>query len=216
MAQRGKSAPALAETVHLALVEALRAGSYRPGDRLREEEVAARLGVSRTPVREAFGRLVAKNLVEAAGGRGLVVRSLSTGEIVELYAMRELLEGAAAGLAAQNRVPAEIDALQDLHSRLGVPGQTPEELARLNAHFHAAIVRAARNRYLDQALSDLGDAIALLGVTTFSVQGRPEEAAREHEAILATIRSGAAKAAEEAARSHIRTALRSRLLLIDR
>src|SRR3712207_6471716 len=86
----------LSEAVFRSLREALRAGLYRPGDRLREEEVAQRLKVSRTPVREALGRLMTKGFVEPAGGRGLVVRRLDPAEVLELYAMREILEGAAA------------------------------------------------------------------------------------------------------------------------
>src|SRR3954465_3300108 len=84
----------LSEAVFRSLCQALRIGLYRPGDRLREEDVAQRLKVSRTPVREALGRLMAKGFVEPAGGRGLIVRSLDTAEVLELYAMREILEGA--------------------------------------------------------------------------------------------------------------------------
>lgn len=213
-AGRGRS-QALVETVHLSLVQSLRSGLYRPGDRLREDEVAGRLGVSRTPVREAFGRLIAKRLVEPSASRGLVVRTLGTAEILELYAMREILEGAAAALAAQHGVPAEIGALADLQSRLRAGHLDPPDLARLNGLFHAAIVRAARNRYLQQALADLQDAIALLGPTTFSVPGRPDEAAEEHEAMLDAIRQGRPDLAEASARAHIRSALRSRLSLLD-
>lgn len=203
------------EGVYRALLDALRAGVYRPGDRLREEDVAARLGVSRTPVREALGRLAGKGLVEPAGGRGLVVRNLTTAEVLELYAMRELLEGAAASLAARHRADAEIDALCELQERLAAVDRPSVELARLNALFHAAVVRAARNRYLRQALSELQDAIALLGPTTLSLERRAGEAHGEHEAIVAAIRLGDSRTAEEAARGHIRTALRARLKLLD-
>ena len=92
---------ALGEAVFRSLCEALQAGSYRAGDRLREEEVAQRLKVSRTPVREALGRLAARCFVEPAGGRGLIVRNLDISEVLELYAMREIMEGAAARLAAE-------------------------------------------------------------------------------------------------------------------
>lgn len=203
------------EGVYRALLDALRAGVYRPGDRLREEDVAARLGVSRTPVREALGRLAGKGLVEPAGGRGLVVRNLTTAEVLELYAMREFLEGAAASLAARHRADAEIDALSELQERLAAVDRPSVELARLNTLFHAAVVRAARNRYLRQALSELQDAIALLGPTTLSLERRAGEAHGEHEAIVAAIRLGDSRTAEEAARGHIRTALRARLKLLD-
>src|ERR1700761_6618280 len=86
----------LGEAVFRVLRQALREGVYRPGDRLREEEIARELNVSRTPIREAFGRLQSKRLIEPSGTKGLVVRTLDMTEVLELYAMREILEGAAA------------------------------------------------------------------------------------------------------------------------
>src|SRR6478736_3301539 len=104
----------LGEAVFRSLCEALQGGTYRAGDRLREEEVAQRLNVSRTPVREALGRLAARGFVAPSGGRGLVVRNLDISEVLELYAMREILEGAAARLAAEHASAPEIDALRDI------------------------------------------------------------------------------------------------------
>jgi DNA-binding GntR family transcriptional regulator len=204
----------LGEKVFRSLRQALRAGLYRPGDRLREQEVAERLKVSRTPVREALGRLAMQGLVEAAGGRGMIVRSLSTAEVLELYAMRELLEGAAARLAAQHASRAEFDALADLEAEFEERAADPAGMARLNLMLHEAITRAARNRYLDGALQELQDAIALLGATTFSVAGRPASAAGEHREIIAAIAARDPDKAEQAARAHIREALRFRLKLL--
>jgi DNA-binding GntR family transcriptional regulator len=209
-AARGAGLP-LAEVVYQALRRELISGTYRPGDRLREEEVAQRLRVSRTPVREALGRLVAKGLVVSSGGRGLVVRALETSQVVELYAMREILEGGAARLAAQYASMPEIDALNDLDARYAGHASDPHALASDNRMIHKAVFAAARNRYLDGALQELQDAIALLGGTTFSVPGRPKEAAGEHRAIIDAIARRDGDAAEEAARAHIREALRARL-----
>ncbi|WP_134494533.1 GntR family transcriptional regulator [Microvirga pakistanensis] len=205
----------LSESVFRSLCHALRAGIYRPGDRLREEEVAQRLKVSRTPVREALGRLMAKGLVEPAGGRGLIVRSLDMAEVLELYAMREILEGAAARLAAQHASPPEIDALRDLEQSFEAHLDDATEMARLNRVLHDTIVRAARNRYLDIALQELQDGISLLGPTTFSVGGRPSTAAEEHRALIEAIAARDADRAERLARSHIQEALRSRLRLMQ-
>jgi DNA-binding GntR family transcriptional regulator len=206
----------LGEAVFRALCDALQAGVYRPGDRLREDEVALRLNVSRTPVREAFNRLSAKRLVQSASGRGLIVRSLDDGEVMELYAMREILEGAAAGLAAQYATPPEIEALTDMQARFALAAREPKEMARVNRMFHAAIVRGARNRYLDLVLGDLQDAIALLGATTFEVDGRPATASKEHTEIIAAIASHNSDSAERLARHHIREALRARMNLRTR
>ena len=205
----------LSESVFRALRNAVRAGELKPGDRLREEDVARQLKVSRTPVREAFGRLMTKRFVEPAPGRGLVVRSLGTPEVLELYAMREILEGAAAGLAARHASQPEIDALRDLEAAFEQRGGDAREMAKLNRMFHETIFHAARNRYLDDALQDLQDAIALLGVTTFTVAQRPRTAAREHREIVAAIAERDAAAAEQAARAHIREALRARLQLLS-
>lgn len=205
----------LSEAVFRSLCQALRVGFYRPGDRLREEEVAQRLKVSRTPVREALGRLMAKGFVEPAGGRGLIVRTLDTAEVLELYAMREILEGAAARLAAQHASQPEIDAMIDLEEAFEAQSKDPVEMARLNRAFHETIFRAARNRYLDSALQELQDGIALLGVTTFSVTGRPSTAAEEHRALIDAIAARDPDRAEKLARSHIQEALRSRLRLLQ-
>ncbi|WP_315720312.1 MULTISPECIES: GntR family transcriptional regulator [unclassified Bradyrhizobium] len=200
----------LGEAVFRALCQALENGVYRAGDRLREDEVAQRLNVSRTPVREAFGRLMAKGWVQPAGGRGLIVRSLDQNDILELYAMREILEGAAARLAAQYAAPAEIAALRDLHARFA-SGEDAAELARLNRLMHGAIQRAARNRYLDSALADMHVAISLLGTTTFAAEGRPGTAATEHAELIEAIAARDPDRAEKIARDHIREALRTRL-----
>ena len=92
-----------------AILAAIRDGIYRPGDAIREEEVASRIGVSRTPVREALGRLQEKGLVEAAQGRGVAVAILSTSQVFELYAIRQEMEGLVARFAAQHATTAEMD-----------------------------------------------------------------------------------------------------------
>ncbi|MFK4489274.1 GntR family transcriptional regulator [Bradyrhizobium sp. USDA 336] len=206
---------ALGEAVFRSLCEALQAGSYRAGDRLREEEVARRLKVSRTPVREALGRLAARGFVAPAGGRGLIVRNLDISEVLELYAMREIMEGAAARLAAEHASPPEIDALRDIEQAF-VEANDAAEMARLNRGFHETICRAARNRYLDNASRELQDWIALLGPTTFTVTGRPRTSHGEHQAIIAAIAARDGDKAEQLARAHIREALRCRLKLLQK
>jgi DNA-binding GntR family transcriptional regulator len=205
----------LGEVVFRALREALRDGVYKPGDRLREEEVATRLKVSRTPVREAFSRLVSKGLVAPAQGRGLIVRRLDTSEVVELYVMREILEAAAARLAARHASDAEIEALRDLETRFEAVQGEPQDMARLNRQIHDAMFAASRNRYLESALHELQDAIALLGRTTFSVDGRPDPAAREHRELIEAMAAHDGDRAEALARAHIREALRARLRIMQ-
>lgn len=208
---------ALGEAVFRSLCEALQAGSYRAGDRLREEEVAQRLKVSRTPVREALGRLAARGFVEPAAGRGLIVRNLDISEVLELYAMREIMEGAAARLAAEHASAPEVHALRDIEQAFVEASETDAaEMARLNRAFHEAVCRGARNRYLDNASRELQDWIALLGPTTFTVTGRPSTSHGEHQAIIEAIAARDGDKAEQLARAHIREALRCRLKLLQK
>jgi len=90
------------ERAYKILTRAIERGELKGGTRLREGELAAQIGMSRTPVREALARLVEQGLIFNDGSRGLVVVELDHRAITELYAMREVLEGMAARLAAQH------------------------------------------------------------------------------------------------------------------
>ncbi|MHA1599659.1 MAG: GntR family transcriptional regulator, partial [Alphaproteobacteria bacterium] len=196
--------------------EAIQAGRYQPGERIRETEVAEWLEVSRTPVREALRRLESEGLVTFMSWRGVVVADLDRQQVSELYAMREVLEGAAARLAARHIGGAEIDLLEVLLARADARREDSGALAAINRQFHETIYAAAHNRYLTQTLEQLRNALALLRGTTFAVPGRAATAAAEHVAILKAIRDRDPDAAEAAARAHIAAAQRARLqLLLD-
>src|SRR6476661_5280826 len=107
-----------ADFVYDSLRDAISDGRIAGGERVREEEVARNLGVSRTPVREALQRLQQRGLLALGAGRGLVVAQLSQQQVVELYAMREILEGSAARFAAKHATAAEIEILYQLQEEL--------------------------------------------------------------------------------------------------
>ncbi|MCJ8521554.1 DNA-binding GntR family transcriptional regulator [Pseudorhizobium tarimense] len=201
------------QSAYQAILAAIRDGIYQPGDPLREEEVASRLGVSRTPVREALGRLQEKGLLEAAPGRGVAVSILSMQQIFELYAMREELEGVVARYAARYATDAEIGNLEGINQKFAAASADPKLAAQLNRQFHARLYDAARNRYLRQAVEDLQETIALLPDTTFIQEGRTATATEEHVAILSALRNHDPIAAERAAIGHIKTALEVRLAI---
>ena len=183
----------------------IRGGRLQPGDRLRETEIAERMGVSRTPVREALKRLESDGLVTFGQPRGLTVTELSHGQILELYAMREVLEGAAARFAAERASPLEVASLkQILAQHKGVT--SADEVAAANHRLHDGIVAAAHNLYLQRVMNVLSDALALLGTTTYSVPGRIASGWTENAQIVDCIARGDPAAAEKAAQSHIRAA----------
>ncbi|MDE3111333.1 MAG: GntR family transcriptional regulator [Chloroflexota bacterium] len=203
-----------ADYVHAKLREAIQSGRLRPGDRVREIELAAWLNVSRTPIRDALRRLESAGLVSHAPRQGLVVTQLDPQQVLELYALREVLEGAAAALAARYASESEVRSLQKLLATQKGTGNRAEELADLNRQFHEVLYHAARNRYLIQALGGLRDSLALLRDTTYSVPGRPAQALAEHTRIVDAIRRQNETAAQDAATKHIRSAANARLSMV--
>ncbi|GGO54908.1 transcriptional regulator, GntR family [Roseovarius pacificus] len=201
------------EQVYETLRQKIRSGELRAGMRLLEEELAASLGVSRTPVREALSRMQVKGMAELASG-GLSVSVLTRPQIMEVYAMREILEGAAARFAAENATASDIAAIKHFHNRFLEYDGDSGDWARLNRMFHDAIYDAARNRYQKRMLDELNDTLALLPDTTFSVKGRADTAKQEHSAIVKAIENRNPDAAEKAARQHMQSSLNARLHLI--
>ncbi|MFG1347994.1 GntR family transcriptional regulator [Xanthobacter autotrophicus DSM 431] len=216
-APRSEGAPddglSRAQRVYERLKEDIRAGVLRRGERVREETVARALGVSRTPVREALARLQAGGLLEVTAN-GLVVVTISHAQTLELYAMREVLEGSAARFAAQHAAPSEVSVLMRLGASFADAFGDAIRLADLNRRFHAAILDAAHNRYLVRMLEELSDALALLPGTTFQLPERGPLAVEEHAAIVEAIAARDPDRAEQAARHHIQQAQEARLTLM--
>lgn len=201
--------------VYNTLISFIRKGTLKPGQRIREAEIAERLHVSRTPVREAMHRLITEGLLGMNPIRGFAVAELDKQQVMELYALREFLEGAAARLAAQHASKLELDALRDiLAESRRIADDDAARHAALNKHFHARIGEAAHNRYLQRALLLMFDSLALVPGTTFEVKGRAKQVYKEHLAIVDAMEERNAVKAEEMAREHIRRAGEVRLRLL--
>jgi DNA-binding GntR family transcriptional regulator len=209
----GETNLSLAQWVYRSLRSAIQQGQFRGGERMREEDVAQLLGVSRTPVREALSLLQAAGLLEMSP-TGLVVATLTRSQVVELYAMREVLEGTAARFAAQHASATDVAALRQLAGMFAASLDSAPKLALINRELHGAIYVAAHNRYLQRTLLELHDALALLPSTTFNIPGRSEQAVQEHQRIIDAIERRDASAADQAARDHIRGAQQARLILM--
>lgn len=194
------------------ILEAIEGGTYRPGDRLVESELAERLGVSRTPVREALQRLETQSML-TRDGRSLIVASLDHNQLAELYVVRAELEGLAARLAAKHATEEEIRVLQDMIEEDRAHLGDPDALSRANRRFHKQIHLASHNRYLVQQLGLVHRSMALLATTSLAAEGRGETALAEHEAIVTAIARGDEAAAQNALRAHISKAFETRLKL---
>jgi len=193
------------------LLNAIKEGELQPGTRLREVSLAKKIGVSRTPLREALSRLESEGLLTNDGNRGLIITQLDHNMVTELYQMREVLEGTAARLAARHASDIEMQILRDIAEREENYLDDYEKLASNNRTFHDMLYRCAHNRYLLKSLNSLHESMFLLGKTTLAVPGRGEASHREHIELIEALEKRDADAAEKIIREHIRAAYRARL-----
>ncbi len=199
------------ETAYAELLSSIRNGVFQPGDRLREEDASERLGLSRTPVREALRRLESDGIVEHRPRLGAVIRRLDHSEVVELYEMRVMFETKAAEMAAKHGTMAEFEVLEDLNRRIAEQREAPSAAAALNQEFHQGLYLAGRNSFLLESARSLNYSLLLVGPTTLTDEARIDTVVAQHQAIIDGLREGEPVAAGEAAETHLMTSLRERL-----
>jgi DNA-binding GntR family transcriptional regulator len=202
----------LKEDIFDALLEKIISGGYKPGDWLRQEDIASQLGVSMTPVREALDLLDAAGLAERVPYRGVRVPEPTHEEIAESYATRLLLEKAVSRAAAINREQAHVDALK----RIVIQSKKLIRLAdmsasrKLSVDFHFTVVDATKNstlmRVYKVAVNSFPD--WMLYQAMFEHPEELEESIKEeyqeHLAIANAVEARDADLAEQCAEEHIR------------
>jgi DNA-binding GntR family transcriptional regulator len=176
--------------------------AYPPGTHLAEDEIAAGLGVSRTPVREAFKILQRAGWLELQPHAGAYVRTPALDEVRQVFEVRQCLEERAAALSAAHIDPREIKDLKRIIERgtREVRRGNVKQATALNSAFHATIARASRNQILGRLLEDLGKQVRW-HLSTVAV-ARGMNAWREHEEILDAIARGDAETAGRKAMEH--------------
>ena len=207
--RRYRDAGTAADMVYAALRHGIVNGMLPPGTRLRADELAKQLGISRTPIREAHLKLQAEGLIAVRPGAGLVVQDFSAEEVIEIYHLREALEGKAASLAAETANSYERAGIADLMSEITAATEAQDfaSLRRLTGEFHLAVCRAGHNRRLFRLLKELQDHFRRFQPTTLTSGGRAAEALGELRAIQQAIDARDPDAAERAARAHRRRTL---------
>lgn len=187
-------------------------GKIAPGTKLVQEQVAAQLGISRTPLREAFRVLEQEQLIRVTPRSNSVeVTELDETEARAMYALREVIDGLAARLAAQAPEPAGgwnslIEKTKGLRGA-GQPFQ-PERVFRADGNFHLAMVALARNPYLDREIPLIRMSILTLYRRMPANGVRIEDAVSEHLEILEAVIRRDGDRAEKLARAHIRRAVK--------
>lgn len=194
------------DSAYTALREEIIEGRLAPGAPLAEIEQSQRLGVSRTPIREAFSRLVADGLATQAPGRGTVVSDISLDDVERLFEVRTPLEVQAVSLAAR-RGEAEIFAVlaQDFHAATDNPD--PSVHYGLAARLDTAIDTAMDNRYLTSSLSSLRVQLVRIRRLAKDQPQRLMESAAEHREVCRSIAERDWRAAEAAMILHLRRSL---------
>jgi DNA-binding GntR family transcriptional regulator len=137
-------------------------GIYKPGERLTEEYLASDLNLSRTPIREAIGRLVTEGLVTPLK-RGIMVKTFTRDEIRQVYDLRALLEGYAAGQAATHRSEVDIEQLMEankpfievVNNYIQPDYHTNNQIMETNKIFHDAVCSASKNEYIRLLISNV-------------------------------------------------------------
>lgn len=188
------------------LKKALFSGEYKSGDELSLTEIAERLGVSRTPVREAFQTLEAEGLIELRMNKGAIVKPIDEKYITDHYEMRTLLESEAAKRAAERGMPeadALLEKLEALQNRMD--SVSTEEYEELNFAVHSAIWTAADNERLYKFLSGLwnGPSVSI----TAPKLDHYKKSTKEHIAILQAIQAKNPKKAQKEMAAHIERSL---------
>jgi len=178
-------------------------GVYAPGDRLTEDRLADTFGVSRNPVREAIRMLEAEGYLVATPRRGATVARVSLQDMADLFDVRLALEVLAARLVTERADAASITALGEILDAAdgAVREQRLDEVAELNSRFHAMICILSGNALLRGMMDALNG--RLRWVYRQTAEQRAPGSWKEHEDLVAAIRSGNVDAAGEAARQHV-------------
>jgi DNA-binding GntR family transcriptional regulator len=202
--------PNLSDQVYTRILEAITDRTLPPGHRIRQNEFAEKLGVSRQPVSHALHLLHRQGLLAESGRRGFEVTQLDPGRIRQLYEVRGAMDALAARLAA-GRVKTDAAGRKQLQAALqagqGIDKTTPlSQLIALDAAFHSAIYRLAGNPVIEETIAPQWPHMRRSMAAVLTELDYRDSAWTEHQTIAAHILAGNAKAAEAAALAHAQNA----------
>jgi DNA-binding GntR family transcriptional regulator len=195
----------LHQEVASTLREEIFAGTLAPGSFLDETDLCERLGISRTPLREALKVLTAEGLLRHEPRQGCFVSVVTEQDLDDIFPVIALLEGRCAYEAANNASDADLQELGALHDRLqghAKAGRITDYYA-CNFAIHEAIILLANNRWLGQSIADLRKILKLSRLQSLSAPGRLKQSLSEHMTVFAALKSRDSEGAEAAMRTHL-------------
>jgi DNA-binding GntR family transcriptional regulator len=207
----------LKDSVYLKLRQEIVTATLPPGYVLREAELAARFGVSKTPLREAFVRLEKDGFVQIAPYRSAVVTGYSQQDLREIYEVRELLEGQCAREAAVSIATEDLAALNRIVRDSGAAFEAGDtgRLTALLDEFDVVLYSQSRNSRITAMLENIRDHVTRIGRLTVAIPGRMGTSVREHEAIYEAIVQRDGPRAETLMRQHILSVMADQLASLD-
>ena len=212
----------LVENAYVALKTAILSNTFPPGYQAAENDVAAQLGMSRTPVHEAVIRLQAEGLVEVQPRKGILVCAISSRDIREIYELTIALEGMAAEVlalqtpsAAKDHVLGRLEA-ETRSMETALKTGDLDRWAAADDQFHRLLTGECGNSRLARIAGTIRDQTHRTRLLTLRLRPKPSNAATEHRAIIEAIRSGHAHAASENAAEHRRRASQIMIPLLEK
>lgn len=211
----------LVDDAYAAMRGAIRDASFAPGYQASEQEIALRLGMSRTPVHEAAIRLQEDGLVRVLPRKGILILALAPDDMREIYDVVIAMEGRAAELvaalpaddrlAAAQALDTHTDAMAAAHARGDLPGWGVADAA-----FHAALIAQARNGRMSRIVQAINDQSHRARMLTLNLRRTLDASIAEHRRLAEAIRAGTVDAALDAARQHRIRARDELLPLLER
>jgi DNA-binding GntR family transcriptional regulator len=195
----------LSDSVYEVLGEYIVTGKLRPGQRLREAEVATALAVSRTPVREAFAKLEVQHLLERDSTGGYLVATWDERDLWEVATLRAALEGLAVSLACKRLTPADFDVLQGIILQMKGAYERGDggRLIELDVMFHSYIWSHTGHRFLANQMEEMKTQMRYFMYLT--LPGDEEDYARSHQELVDVLKEADANKALAAIRAHTQT-----------
>jgi DNA-binding GntR family transcriptional regulator len=187
--------------------KAIISGELAPGEKLSEPELSQKLGISRTPLREAIRMLEQEGFLVVIPRRGAFVTEVSSKDVADIYVIKCTLEGLAARLATPHMEEKDLRRMEEINRKLQAfsdPGQSLE-FFKVHSEFHYVFLKASGNERLFQINKNLMDHFQRFGIISFSLPGRYREATAQHEAIIDAFRRHDAAAAERLVFENVKT-----------
>ncbi|WP_346888371.1 GntR family transcriptional regulator [Clostridium sp. UBA1056] len=205
---KGKS---IREVVLQELRTAIFTGDIKPGDRLVENNIATAMGVSRTPVREALRQLESEGLAINIPRKGTVVKGICIEDAIEIYDIREVLEGLVVRGACLHISRIEIRELKEIIEDMKslIENNEEKEYVEVHSRFNRIILDACHNKRLIAQMEYIYEYLQSLRKVSLMTKERKLEALKEHIEIVDAIEVGNEELAEERARAHVRCAKKS-------